>query len=94
MNPVVPLEEDDGSRTCNEFFSTRSVQLKHSMDDGSLIASPKHQQHPPTPTTNASKNLRGLNKPKCIKSGKVARSRHSFGVARLQQLSKQFWPIQ
>ncbi|KAA8525947.1 hypothetical protein F0562_007953 [Nyssa sinensis] len=28
-----------------------------------------------TPTTNASKNLRGLNKPKCIKCGNVARSR-------------------
>ncbi|XP_059657695.1 cell wall protein DAN4 [Cornus florida] len=27
------------------------------------------------PTTNASKNLRGLNKPKCIKCGNVARSR-------------------
>nr|GMD74850.1 uncharacterized protein LOC109185420 [Ipomoea batatas]GMD76734.1 uncharacterized protein LOC109185420 [Ipomoea batatas]GMD79727.1 uncharacterized protein LOC109185420 [Ipomoea batatas]GMD82310.1 uncharacterized protein LOC109185420 [Ipomoea batatas] len=26
------------------------------------------------PTTNASKNLRGLNKPKCIKCGNVARS--------------------
>ncbi|KAG5592655.1 hypothetical protein H5410_043169 [Solanum commersonii] len=30
------------------------------------------------PTTNASKNLRGLNKPKCIKCGNVARSRLSF----------------
>ncbi|KAM3397067.1 putative protein isoform X1 [Capsicum galapagoense] len=30
------------------------------------------------PTTNASKNLRGLNKPKCIKCGNVARSRCPF----------------